>query len=327
MTTLPEVSRDRLYVFVLLFLLYLAPLFRALPDVFLRERSNIVPLACDKAENGLLAWLVLISALYVFLRFIGRCLPIKAHTKDFAHHKNDVVTLVGVGLIIGVVGRAGVRMHSGDAESITGMTFPSLVVWYTLFYTVLFEVLRPVKLTLSSDIAGNLPALVISLASFVVLLGVLLGHLVLAISQPAPFRNSYLIWVALGAAVHFMLFGIHRAPGVDGQAHLHLHHWYWPVPMALTTVFPTDMSMLAQAMFVGIALHGLACFGAEPLFYPDALMARSPSLFELRIKTPTPELTTEEPPWHTELPTVPYVASAVSVHPVKRRRWFHRPGM
>ena len=39
-------------------------------------------------------------------------------------------------------------------------------------------------------------------------------------------------------------------------------------------------------MFLGVAIHGIACFGTERMFYDNKLMSRRPSLFEYKLKDP-----------------------------------------
>jgi hypothetical protein len=34
-------------------------------------------------------------------------------------------------------------------------------------------------------------------------------------------------------------------------------------------VFHSDVAMVAQAIFVGVHIHGVNCFGVEPLFYDE----------------------------------------------------------
>eukprot|EP00667_Euglena_gracilis_P031702 EG_transcript_46541 len=85
-------------------------------------------------------------------------------------------------------------------------------------------------MTLSSDMVGNVPALLTFAACMIVLLGIFAGHLRHALSQAPAFRNAYLAWTVLGAAFHAGIFFRPSIAGVPGRAYLHLHHWYWPLP-------------------------------------------------------------------------------------------------
>jgi hypothetical protein len=49
-------------------------------------------------------------------------------------------------------------------------------------------------------------------------------------------------------------------------------------------VFHTDTSMLAQAIFLAVHIHGVDCFGVEPLFYDSERRARHPSDFDWVLK-------------------------------------------
>ena len=77
-----------------------------------------------------------------------------------------------------------------------------------------------------------------------------------------------------------IFFFLPNIPLLQGHTFLHLHHWYWPVPLAHMCVFHTDVSMLAQAIFLAVHIHGVVCFGVEPLFYETERRARHPSDFE-----------------------------------------------
>jgi len=49
-------------------------------------------------------------------------------------------------------------------------------------------------------------------------------------------------------------------------------------------VFHSDVSMLAQAIFLAVHIHGVDCFGIEPLFYDSERRARHPSDFDWVLK-------------------------------------------
>eukprot|EP00667_Euglena_gracilis_P013245 EG_transcript_13654 len=287
---LPQRSRVRrasplrLYLFSGLFLLYLTPVLLSFPATFARDVPVAEPLPYAAQGWGIALWLGLLFGLYASLRSIGQWLPLKMHRKSPAAHKNDVTQLAYMGMALAVTAGLAARMTSVETDETIGLPFSHLTVFYTLFYTLLFEVLRPINMTLSSDMVGNVPALLTFAACMIVLLGIFAGHLRHALSQPPAFRNAYLAWIVVGAAFHAGILLRPSIAGVPGRAYLHLHHWYWPLPFAHMAIFRSELSMLSQAMFLGIFIHGAACFGCEPLFYDGELMARRPSLFELRLK-------------------------------------------
>ena len=49
-------------------------------------------------------------------------------------------------------------------------------------------------------------------------------------------------------------------------------------------VFHSDCSMLAQAIFLGVHMHGVAAFGVDPIFYNTERMARFPEDFDWVLK-------------------------------------------
>ena len=55
--------------------------------------------------------------------------------------------------------------------------------------------------------------------------------------------------------------------------HNTVHHFYWSIPFRFICVFHSDVAMLAQAIFVAVHIHGVNCFGVEPLFYDPHQLA------------------------------------------------------
>ena len=56
------------------------------------------------------------------------------------------------------------------------------------------------------------------------------------------------------------------APGAESAQ---FHHYYLGFVGSCLCTLATDTSMVAQAMLVGIYLHGTALFGVERVFYPE----------------------------------------------------------
>ena len=65
----------------------------------------------------------------------------------------------------------------------------------------------------------------------------------------------------MGCVFHLALLG------GPGAAHVHVHHWYWAFAAAHMCVFDSKTSEMAQAMFCGCYIHGVALFGVEKCFY------------------------------------------------------------
>jgi hypothetical protein len=281
----PAVSNRLLLVFTTLFLTYLTPVLVAIYQEWTTELVSVEPLPYG-GQMGLACWLAALMALYVFLRTLAQYVPIKTHSKSAASHKEDILRMLHCGIAIAVLGGVSARLESGRVDGVTNLSFIPLVTVFTLFYTLLFEVVRDVKMTLSADMAQNIPTLVTFTSSLLVIIAVVRSHASHAWMQPPAFRNAFFGWTALILMVHILLFFVPRLPGTEGVAYLHLHHWYWPLPLVHLCVFPTDVSMLAQAMFLGVAIHGIACFGTERMFYDNKLMSRRPSLFEYKLKDP-----------------------------------------
>ena len=83
-------------------------------------------------------------------------------------------------------------------------------------------------------------------------------------ARSPPPRRQDLGFITLGLIYHLALvFG-------PGHAHVHVHHWYWAWALTHICVFDSKTSQIAQAMFTGAYIHGVALFGVEQIFYRSA---------------------------------------------------------
>mmetsp|Transcript_62220 Transcript_62220/g.136241 ORF Transcript_62220/g.136241 Transcript_62220/m.136241 type:complete len:250 (+) Transcript_62220:53-802(+) len=194
---------------------------------------------------------VLLGALYASLRLVIDFLHWKQATKDPWQHKDDLLRMAYLNVSLCFLGRVHGRMAG---------VFPLLLVYFTAFYTVLFEMVRYVNLHISMDVVGNPRGLGICIAALVVILGVLTSHLSLAFQQGTDFALAYVGWVSLGLLLHALASAL---PG----GKLHLHHWYWAFLASHYPIFDCLLSSLAQAAFMGIYIHGAACFGLEAVYH------------------------------------------------------------
>ncbi|CAJ1343812.1 unnamed protein product [Effrenium voratum] len=125
---------------------------------------------------------------------------------------------------------------------------------------------RHVNLHISADVLRNPRGLGICVAALFVILGVLLSHLRMAFAESWDFGAAYVGWVLLGLVLHGAASRLELTQGCK----LHLHHWYWAFLASHYAVFDCLLSSLAQAAFMGIYIHGAACFGLEPIYEPHA---------------------------------------------------------
>ena len=68
--------------------------------------------------------------------------------------------------------------------------------------------------------------------------------------------------------------GLVLAPGA---ASAHFHHYYLGFVGSCLCTLATDTSMVAQAMLLGIYLHGTSLFGVERVFYPEVVGDAGPT--------------------------------------------------
>ncbi|CAE8649832.1 unnamed protein product, partial [Polarella glacialis] len=175
---------------------------------------------------------------------------------------------------LAVIGRVQSRISDDPA------LFLLLLTYFTVFYSILFEMVRHINLHISSSLARNLPGLCIVVSALLVIAGVLVVHLRLAFAQGNEFGMVYVGWVTFALLGHTAIQAMpvewlaSDAKLAAQGARLHVHHWYWSFLAAHFAIFGSPLSMLAQAAFLGIYIHGAACFGAEAIFEPVALSER-----------------------------------------------------
>lgn len=281
--------QTRLFLFFTFYIVFLCPVLVALVREFSRESkgdSLLIPLMHPGGPEFLFAlsqWLLVLLVVYFAYRTLGRKLGIKLHDKTLAKHKDDLLRLVYFGMTMAAVGGIAKRIEEGVVNHETGLTFIPLTLCYCIFFTIIFELVKERDITLSVGLMDN------KIGLFVVCLGFVTGLLVVSVLfvtawEVGPnFFAMYLGVTLVGLLAHVIMF-FPWVPGVQGRSYLHLHHWYWSVPLAHMCVFHTDVSMLAQAIFLAIHIHGVDCFGVEPLFYDTERRARHPSDFDWILK-------------------------------------------
>ena len=117
---------------------------------------------------------------------------------------------------------------------------------------------------ISVDLLQNPAGFGIATAAIIVIGGVLKSHLQLAFLEDFEFGVVYVGWVFLALLAHVATASLWR--NASEASKLHLHHWYWAFLAAHFPIFDSALSCLSQAAFLGIYVHGAACFGLESIF-------------------------------------------------------------
>lgn len=226
-------------------------------------KAPLLPPAADAwpalaAAAGLSLWL---AALGAGLRQALTALGWKLGAKTAAQQKDDFVRMAYANISLSVLARVQGRFE---------VSFLLLVAFYTAFFAILFEMARHTNLEIAFDLARNLRGLWIFAVGVAVLLGVLHAHVRLAFAQGLSFGLSYLGWVALALLGHAAAVALPPAAldkrDESGPARLHVHHWHWAFFATHFAVFDSALSRVSQALFLGVYLHGAACFGLEAIF-------------------------------------------------------------
>lgn len=291
------------WLFNCAYLLFLLPVICALLLEYVgsarKAPVEVLPLSIEASESVAAAVLFLpFSVLcYVALRASIARLGWKQGEKPATQHKDDLARMAYVNVSILVLARVGKRLVRGRSSSAdlclatdnvcTGwyeLAFLICVAYYTAFFSVLFEMVRFVNLQISFSVFRNPKGLWIVVVGVVVLFGVLHAHVRYAFEQGSEFGYAYLAWIvlllvghaAINAASPAALRAMDGRPSgsENGKSHgdkaiVHIHHWYWTFFAAHFPVFDSLLSYVSQALFLGVYLHGVACFGLEPIFEPD----------------------------------------------------------
>jgi len=285
-------SHTRLALFFLCYTMFLTPVLIALIREFSglnlekKHENLLLPMihpGGPKFLSALSTWLGFLIVVYFFYRIFGRRIGIKLHDKTLAKHKDDLLRLVYFGMTMAAVGGIATRIEEGVVNHETGLTFIPLTLAYCVFFTFIFELVKERDITLSIGLFENKIGLFVVFLAFCTCLMVLAALFLTAWQVSPSFFAMYVGVSVVGLISHLVMF-CPIIPGVAGRSYLHLHHWYWSVPLAHMCVFHTDVSMLAQAIFLAVHIHGVGCFGVEPLFYDTERRARHPSDFDWILK-------------------------------------------
>eukprot|EP00933_Yihiella_yeosuensis_P006629 TRINITY_DN11135_c0_g1_i4.p1 TRINITY_DN11135_c0_g1~~TRINITY_DN11135_c0_g1_i4.p1 ORF type:complete len:332 (-),score=30.46 TRINITY_DN11135_c0_g1_i4:113-1066(-) len=275
------------WLFGLIYAFYLLPFILYLQEGGAKaEGAKVLPLVNSDALQGLLDTCLLqlwMCLLYAAMRALLSCFGWKQGRKLPCQHKDDFVRMGYLQVSLAVLGRLQGRFSHAESSFMFHLAprveFLTLLTYFNVFYTLLFEMVRFINMHLSSDLLSNLKGLGIVTIASIVIVGVLKAHLLLAFAQSHDFGIAYVAWVA------FVVFGhviVQMIPSTlldrndandlsqSGQVtHLHVHHWYWSFIAAHFAIFDSRLSCLTQAAFLGIYIHGVACFGLEPIFEPS----------------------------------------------------------
>lgn len=286
------------YTFLVVYAVYLVPIIWSALSSLSGTREDVDMRPIDFTEKPphfayILFFFGILLFNYIGLRIFGKYFGIKMHEKSAADHRNDAIWLFVAGAGLTGIGGVDRRLANSDIPgygSVFQIPFAVTLTFYTAIFTCLFELVRECRVSLS-------PA-VMKQSNYKTVIGIIVsGCLAVFCSAYAhvqitfkatddgdPYRLRYLLLCGLAFAVHFSLFSSRLMEllfSLD-TSHLHLHHWYWPLPLAHMCTFVSDVSLLSQAMFIGMFIHGVACFGSEELFYDTAHHARHPSEYEYR---------------------------------------------
>lgn len=276
------ISDTPFWAFNIAYMLFLMPILCCLIAEMLSSDArvldvNALPLHGHNDERiGLAAGAIVVGgllALSVALQTALTTTGWKLNGKSVAQHKDDFARMAYLNVSLVFLGRVQWRIFPDSGGFWETCAFPALVVYFTVFFTLLFEMVRHINLHIGPDLVRNPRGLWITVVGVFVLVSVLHSHVRLAFAQASSFGYAYLGWLALALLGHAAL---HVTPeaclgGTQGTTKLHVHHWYWSFMAAHFAIFDSQLSCVSQALFISVYIHGAACFGLEGIFEPVGL--------------------------------------------------------
>ena len=133
-------------------------------------------------------------------------------------------------------------------------------------YCVMFELVKAqsLQVTVSWQLSDKLEGVFVALAAFVVV-AAYAAHCFLLFR--AARRTTHVVAGVVAVAV-LHVAALLVAQAADPTTKVHVHHQWWAFLVTFLGAHgrPSRASVVGQAMLIGIHLHGLAAFGAQPNF-------------------------------------------------------------
>lgn len=182
------------------------------------------------------------------------------------HYRNDAEALSRLlydGSILYFI--AGVRDKIWYAhERIPPGVFLSLIFGFAVVYTFAFAKITPntktdhIVVTMKRIMRSPSILFLIFIPALIVICVVVVYHLMTAWRVSASFFGVY-----IGIVATFVVY--HAGLAMVYGERFHFHHWYIALFCTHACLFNTDTSIVCQAAFLAIYLHGICVFGPDPV--------------------------------------------------------------
>eukprot|EP01064_Diplonema_japonicum_P008136 TRINITY_DN15657_c0_g1_i1.p1 TRINITY_DN15657_c0_g1~~TRINITY_DN15657_c0_g1_i1.p1 ORF type:complete len:275 (+),score=35.76 TRINITY_DN15657_c0_g1_i1:40-825(+) len=129
-------------------------------------------------------------------------------------------------------------------------------------YAWIFEASRTLHVTLTSQLSDTFQGVVLALCTFLTV-GLVLFHSYLT-AKALGYLPAFGYVTCYILAAHVFCYFV---PG-EALSRVHIHHQWWGFVMSLVppASHQSRAAMWCQAMLFGVHAHGLAAFGAQPIF-------------------------------------------------------------
>eukprot|EP00906_Rhabdomonas_costata_P035783 RCo050264 len=198
----------------------------------------------------LFGWLAFLFLSYAVLRVAAESMGLRRHPKVALNHLQDFGYLVTAGVSLWTLGS--ISRHIEHWRF-----FLCSFSGFLVAYGAMHELVPRGSFTLQFPPQVGTMAGLVAMLSLAVL--VFAHHFAVALGVGRGFLAVY------GGALAVVVLA-HLTGGLMTGVHVHLHHYHWSFVLAHFLCFPTAASRLAQAYCLGFFLHGVALYGAEPVF-------------------------------------------------------------
>ncbi|KAJ9473260.1 hypothetical protein DIPPA_08075 [Diplonema papillatum] len=142
--------------------------------------------------------------------------------------------------------------------------FAVATAWHFVAYACVFELSRELHIVLSATmLRKTLPAVVL-VCSVLAVIAAIVWHAWLWNSARGR-RADFLLVAAAVLAAHAAARALFSSAGSPVRVHVH-HSWWAFVLSFLPVPSRSRVSFISQSLLLAIHLHGMAAFGAQPIF-------------------------------------------------------------
>lgn len=215
-----------------------------------RNVAILVPNVTHLWLVGAGTWVGSALAMYTLLRLAFKW----RYPKTWQQEKRDVLLFLYLNIVYAMMGGIATRLTGAfRGANLDGILFIPIYLAYVALYTGLFAACTSERFVMTDTTLASRPVAMVLIATMVALV---LASL-LFYAWYAGIFEGYIAFVVALLIVHLVFL-------VD--PHVHLHHWFFPIPFIVLCVFDTYGCFMIQVAALAMHTHGLALFGVQDIF-------------------------------------------------------------